>query len=286
MHAGEQGRSAVTVIDASGRLIFLPWREVPACWELILGFVRREFAIRFKQTLLGPVWFVLQALLTSVVFTVVFGWFARISTEGVPSLLFYLGGVTLWLLFAESVVAVSNTFQQNLSMFSRVYFPRIAVVVAGAVSALIRDVPRVVFLFLVWLYFVVRGEVEVVWWGLVVLPVPIVIMLGMGVGVGLLIACLSAYYRDLLKVVQFVVSLLMFLSPVIYPVSFLPSHLQGIVLLVNPMATALELWRWLLMGVGTVSVAGILWAVVVCILLVFVGGELFARVERTVVDYA
>lgn len=271
------------VITPHGRLFDLKLGELWHYRDLIMLFVRRDFVAQYKQTILGPAWHFIQPLLTTVMFTVVFGYIARIPTDGVPPFLFYMAGTVLWNYFSAVLTGTSGTFTSNAGIFGKVYFPRLAVPLAGLLSRLIAFAIQWVF-FLGFLgYFMLRGaDVAPNAWVLA-MPLVLLVMAALGLGLGVIVSALTTRYRDLTVVVGFGVQLLMYATPVIYPLSVLPEPYRSWMAL-NPIAPVMELFRHAFLGTGAVSVWLLVYSVAITAVILFVGVVMFNRVERTFMD--
>lgn len=271
------------VITPHGRLFDLKLGELWHYRDLIMLFVRRDFVAQYKQTILGPAWHFIQPLLTTVMFTVVFGYIARIPTDGVPPFLFYMAGTVLWNYFSAVLTGTSGTFTSNAGIFGKVYFPRLAVPLAGLLSKLIAFAIQWVF-FLGFLgYFMLRGaDVAPNAWVLA-MPLVLLVMAALGLGLGVIVSALTTRYRDLTVVVGFGVQLLMYATPVIYPLSVLPEPYRSWMAL-NPIAPVMELFRHAFLGTGAVSVWLLVYSVAITAVILFVGVVMFNRVERTFMD--
>lgn len=261
--------------------------DLAAIWryrDLLFLLVRRDFIAVYKQTILGPIWFFLQPLFTTIIFSVVFGRLAGISTDGVPPVLFYLAGITLWTYFSDCLTKTSNTFVANASVFGKVYFPRLIVPISVLLSNLIKLAIQLFLFLLVWVYFFVQTDqllphLEMLW----LLPVLILIMAGLGLGFGVLISSLTTKYRDLTFLVSFGVQLLMYASPVVYPVSMIPPHFKRWIML-NPVSSIIETFKYIFIGQGYFSWLAIGYSLVFMLLLLIVSVITFNKVERNFMD--
>lgn len=272
-----------TVIEPHGRLFDLKLRELWQYRDLIHLFVRRDFVAQYKQTILGPLWHFVQPLLTTIMFTIVFGEIARIPTEGVPPFLFYMCGTVLWGYFAAVLTTTANTFTANANIFGKVYFPRLAVPISVLLSKLVAFAVQF-FFFLCFLgYFMVRGAPVAPTPWVLLTPVLLLLMAALGLGLGVIVSALTTRYRDLAVLVGFGAQLLMYASPVIYPLSILSEPYRTWAAL-NPIAPVLELFRYSYLGVGTVSSGMLVYCVVVAATILFVGVAMFNKVERTFLD--
>jgi len=251
--------------------------------DLTTLFVWRDFVAQYKQTILGPLWHLLQPLLTTLLFTVVFGKIAQISTDGIPPMLFYMAGVTAWTYFAECLNRTSTTFIQNASIFGKVYFPRLCVPLSVVISNLIKFAIQFA-LFLGFLaYFRFRGAPIHPNISILLTPIFLLMMAALGLGVGIIVSALTTKYRDLQVLVTFGVQLAMYATPVIYPLSIFPNAFRWMVIL-NPMAPIIEAFRYAFLGQGLFSwgYLGISAGIIAAIL--FLGIILFNHVERTFMD--
>lgn len=251
--------------------------------DLIRLFVRRDFLAQYKQTFLGPLWHLLQPLLTSLLYAVIFGHMARLPTDGASPVLFYLAGVTCWTYFADSLSRTSGTFIQNAAIFGKVYFPRLAVPISVVLSNLVKFGIQLALLVAFIGVYAVRGTVVLPRESVLLLPILVLIMAALGLGLGLIVSALTTHYRDLQVLVAFGIQLLMFATPVIYPVSLFPARFRWVIL-VNPMASIVEAFRAALIGAGAISFPGLTYSALVSAALMTIGVMLFHRVERTVMD--
>ncbi len=251
--------------------------------DLVWLFVRRDFVAQYKQTILGPVWFLLQPLLTTIVFTVVFGRIASIPTDGVPDFLFYLSGTVCWQYFSTSLILNSDTFVSNAGVFGKVYFPRLAVPVSIAISGVFKFLIQFSLFLIFLLYFFLNGSsVGLSIWA-IALPLWVVQMGLLGVGCGILVSSLTTKYQDLRHVVAFGVQLWMYATPVVYPLSVVPERSRDLFAL-NPMMAVVEGFRLGFVGVSAINgkYVAISWVVTLTILLI--GLARFSSVEKTFMD--
>src|SRR5512135_201811 len=218
------------VIGPRRNLLDLRLGELWRARDLILLFVRRDFVSVYKQTILGPLWYLIQPLLTTIVFTVIFGNIAKLPTDGLPPFLFYMSGTVIFSYFASVLSKTSDTFVNNANMFGKVYFPRLVVPVSILISDLIAFAIQFGFFLAFLIYFLLqRTPVHINWWVLLT-PVLLLMMAGLGLGFGIIVSSLTTKYRDLRFLVQFGVSLLMYATPVILPISSFPQRFRWIVL--------------------------------------------------------
>lgn len=251
--------------------------------DLITLFVRRDFVAKYKQTILGPLWHFINPLFTTITFTIVFGNIAGISTDGLPKFLFYMAGTVTWSYFAKSLTSTSNTFVSNAGMFGKVYFPRLSVPVSLLISNLISfGIQFLLFLAFLGYYFVQGAAVHPNSWVLLT-PVLLLLMAGLGLGFGIIVSSMTTKYRDLTQLVSFGVSLLMYATPVIYPLSSIPDKYRLLILL-NPITPLIETFRYAYLGAGTVDLWHVLYSAGFTVSVLLVGIVVFRRVERTFMD--
>jgi len=251
--------------------------------DLVQLFVRRDFIAIYKQTILGPLWFLLQPMFSTLVYMIVFSKIAKIPTDGVPPMLFYLSGIIVWNYFAPCLTKTSETFIANAAIFGKVYFPRLAIPVSVAITNLISFSIQFC-LFLVILISYRMGGLQLSLSGhIALIPILLVMMASLGVGMGVLISSLTTRYRDLAYLVSFGVQLWMYATPVVYPVSLIPEKWKWIYIL-NPMAPIVETFRYAFLGVGSARLwhLGVSAGIVLVILLA--GVILFSRIEKTFMD--
>jgi lipopolysaccharide transport system permease protein len=251
--------------------------------DLIMLFVRRDFVAIYKQTILGPLWFLLQPLFTTIVFTVIFGKIARIPTDGLPQVLFYLSGVVTWNYFANCLNKTSDTFVANAGIFGKVWFPRLSVPISIVISNLITFAIQFILFLGFWVYFLLSGSTIDPQPLILILPLLILQMAALGLGCGIIVSSLTTKYRDLTQLVGFGVQLWMFATPVVYPISRIPARFQWIIAL-NPMAPIIELFRYSFLGAGTIIPWQIGLSIGNTLIILFIGIILFSRVEKSFMD--
>ena len=253
--------------------------------DLLWMFVRRDFVAVYKQTVLGPLWFFIQPLLTTLVFTVIFSGVAKLSTDGLPPLLFYLAGTTPWNYFATCLTKTSTTFKDNANLFGKVYFPRLVTPLSIVISTLIQFVIQFATLVIALGWYLARGaEVRPDWLGIIAgTPLLIVMLGGLGLGCGIIISSLTTKYRDLAFVVGFGVQLAMYATPVVYPLSIVSEKYRGWLEL-NPMTAIIEAFRAFYLGAGTFSWSALGYSACFTAIVLFIGIVIFNRVEKTFMD--
>jgi lipopolysaccharide transport system permease protein len=251
--------------------------------DLTLLFVWREFVAQYKQTILGPLWHLIQPLFTTALFTLIFGRVAKLSTDSLPPILFYMAGVTCWNYFAECLNRTSATFIQNAGIFGKVYFPRLSVPVSIVLSNIIKfAIQFALFLAFVGFYYsrgaAIRPNIYVM-----LTPVLLLIMAALGLGLGIIVSSLTIKYRDLQVLVTFGVQLLMFATPVIYPVSMVSQQYRWLIL-ANPMTALIETFRYAFLGAGSFDFWQLIYSAGVTFVILCIGVVLFNHVERTFMD--
>lgn len=251
--------------------------------DLIMLFVRRDFVAVYKQTILGPLWFLIQPLFTTLIFTVVFGRIAKLSTDGLPQVLFYLSGVVAWRYFADCLTKTSNIFVQNAYIFGKVWFPRLSVPISIVISNMITFAIQFVLFLGFWIYFLVNTSTVHPQAEILLLPLLIFQMAALGLGFGIIVSSLTTKYRDLTQLVGFGVQLWMFATPIVYPTSQIPEKYQWLIAL-NPMAPIVEAFRYSFLGTGTIHPWQVGLSVVTTVLILTIGIILFSRIEKSFMD--
>lgn len=252
--------------------------------DLIWLFVKRDFTVLYKQTVLGPAWILINPLLSTAMYTVMFGVIAQLSTGGVPQVPFYLAGTALWGLFSSCINKVSGTFTTNSTIFSKVYFPRLAMPISTMISGMINFLVQFALFFIVMLFYVFTGQLSPNWAAMPLL-VPILLQVGLlGLGCGIIVSSVTTHYRDLMIVVTFGVQLWMYATPVVYPLSMLENTTLRTIIMLNPMTAPMESFRAIFLGAGECSI--LMWCVslIWTVILLAVGISLFSKVEKTFVD--
>ena len=280
---GENSREWNTVIRPHDGWFNLHLSDLWQYRDLVSLFVRRDFVAQYKQSILGPVWFVIQPLLTTIVFTIVFGKIANLSTDGLPKVLFYLSGNIVWMYFSGVLTASSNTFVGNANLFGKVYFPRLAVPLSQSISFLFKFMLRVLF-FLGFVAYYRGSGVPIHFTSYVALfPVLVLIMAAQALGIGIFFSALTTKYRDLRFLLEFGVRLLMYATPVVYPLSSMPGEWRWF-LLANPMTPIIETFRKGFLGEGHVSFWHLGYSAAFAGAILLLGVLVFNRVERTFMD--
>lgn len=274
------------IIQATHGWHFLNWRELWAYRDLLRLLVWREFATRYKQTILGPLWHIFQPLLTTVIFTVVFSQVAELPTDGLPPTLFYLCGLLAWNYFSQTFNSTASTLVANAGLFGKVYFPRLIVPLAGAVSNVISFVIQLSSFFVILVIYRASHPGAMVgprWEASVFLPLVLVQLAAFSLGVGLWVSALTTKFRDFAVLSGFLIQLWMYVTPVILPLAKVPPQWHVYVAL-NPVTMPVECFRYFLLGTGWINVPLLIVSAVVTILTIVTGILVFQRVEKTFVD--
>ena len=272
-----------TVITPHGSVFHIPWRELWEYRDLIYRFVHRDFVSRYKQTIFGSLWYVLQPLFTSLMFTLVFNKIAKISTGDIPPMLFFLAGTVCWSYFQSCVTQTASTFSANAGIFDKVYFPRLAVPISQLISNLIGLAMQMVLFLIFYLYYLWQGAGIEMGWRIIVLPVLILQMAALGLGVGCLVSGLTTRFRDLQIMLGFFMQLWMYASCVFYPLSSVPENWRWLIVL-NPMVPIIEGFRFAFLGAGIVERWQLAVGFGVSLAIFLVGVMVFRRTERTFSD--
>lgn len=271
------------VIQPHKSLLDIPWTDLWRYRDLWRMFVKRDVITVYKQTILGPIWYVLQPILTTLVFMLVFGRIAGLSTDGVPQVLFYLSGVTIWNYFSESFTNTSKTFIENAQIFGKVYFPRLILPLAKVSSGLIKFLIQFVLFLGFWLYFLIATESIQPNVNALLTPVYVLLMAGLGLGFGIIFTSLTTKYKDLTFLLQFGVQLLMYATPVIYPVSSVPEKYRPFIL-ANPITSIIEGFKYGFLGVGEFSWMHLMYSACFAVVILWLGVVIFNRTERSFID--
>lgn len=271
-------------ISAKHNLLDLHLKEVWEYRDLIVLFTKRTFVLTYKQTILGPTWIFLNPFITSIIYTFVFGGIAKMSTDEIPQILFYLCGNAIWTFFSTCVTKNAQTFTANANVFGKVYFPRLTIPISNVLAAIIQFCVQMVLVLIFLIYYVWRGSVNPNWWAWLVVPLVLLHLGIMGLGFGIIISSLTTKYRDLAILVTFGVQLWMYATPVVYPLSQLTEGLLKKILMLNPVTTPIEVFRYAILGQGTIVPEYLLLSCGITFVIALLGIMIFNRVEKTFMD--
>lgn len=271
-------------ISAKHKWYDLNLKEVWQYRDLISLFTKRNFVVSYKQTILGPAWIFLTPLFSSIVQAFVFGGIAGIQTDGIPTLLFYLCSNAIWAYFSSCLTNNANTFTANAYMFGKVYFPRLTTPISNVLSSIIRFGIQMLLVLVALVYYLLREEISPNWLAWLMIPVELVHLGVLGMGFGIIVSSMTTKYRDLTVLVDFGVSLWMYLTPIVYPMSTVGDSWMRTALLCNPVTSSVEMLRYAVLGQGTIQWGfyGISWAVTA--LVAVLGVMIFNKVERNFMD--
>ncbi len=273
----------ITYITAKNKWYRIKFRELWEYRDLMMLFVKRNITTSYKQTVLGPLWIIINPLLSTVVFTVIFGVIAGISTDGIPQFLFYMSGNVLWGFFSNCLNKGSGTFLMNRNLFGKVYFPRLVSPLSDMIYSFINyAIQMIVYVGLVVVYAITTPNVQPNMY-LFLLPVLVIQTAVLGMSVGLIISSITTKYRDLNILVSFCVSLWMYVTPVVYPASKIPENLRGLIM-ANPVAPIMEIYRHAFLGCGSFELFYWLISLAVTLVLMVFGLIVFNKVEKNFID--
>ena len=271
------------VLQPKSKLLDLKIRELIRYRDLVLLFIKRDFTTAYKQTILGPLWYIVQPLVSTVMYTFIFGNLAEIGTDGVPYLLFYFAGTMLWTYFTGTLNSASSVFTSNSGLFGKIYFPRLTVPISTTVGHIIKLGIQFACLLVFYIYYLIVGaNVNPSWW-ILAFPLLIIWIGLLGCGIGMVISALTTKYRDLNQLLSFGLSLAMYATPIVYPLSEAPANLAW-VFYINPMSAPVDLFRIWFYGAGSVPTPMIFLSLGMTAVFFFFGLVLFNRNERTFVD--
>jgi lipopolysaccharide transport system permease protein len=251
--------------------------------DLLWLLVRRDFVSFYKQTILGPVWFFIQPIFTTIVFTFVFGNLAKISTNGAPQPLFYMAGIISWSYFADCLTKTSTVFRDNAAIFGKVYFPRLIMPLSIVFSNLIKFGVQFILFIILMVYYLIQGNRIEPNWYILLLPVIMFLMAVLGLGLGLIITALTTKYRDLAFVVGFGIQLAMYATPVIYPISYLQEKYR-IIIALNPMCGLIETFKYGFLGTGQFYPEAFIYSIIASLVIFIIGLVVFNNVEKSFID--
>ena len=272
------------IIRPQEKLWKINLKEVWAYRDLITLFVKRNIVVQYKQTILGPLWYLIQPVLTVIMNMVVFGGIAHMSTDGIPQALFYMAGNVCWFYFSDCLNQTSNTFVANQGMFGKVYFPRMVVPISTVMSNLLRFGIQLLLFIAFWIYFFVSGSDIHLTWAILLVPVLIVMLAGLGLGFGILISSMTTKYRDLTILFGFIVSLWMYATPIVYPISMVTNETLHTIIMLNPMTSIIEAFKYATLGQGYFSWGALGYSFAFMSILMLWGIIIFNKVQRSFMD--
>ncbi len=270
-------------IEPQSSLFKLNLKDVWRYRDLLWLFVKRDFVSFYKQTILGPLWFFIQPLFTTIIYTFIFGNLAGISTDGLPQPLFYMAGITAWNYFADCLTKTSTVFKDNANLFGKVYFPRLIMPLSIVASNLIRFVVQMILFVMMIAYYTIQGANFHFTWAISLFPFLILLMALLGLGLGLIITALTTKYRDLAFLITFGVQLMMYATTVIYPLSAAPEKYKNLIAL-NPMTGIIEAFRFGILGQGELTFQSLGYSTLVTLVSLVLGVVIFNKTEKTFID--
>lgn len=271
------------IIEPRTRLLDLRLKDVWRYRDLVMLFVRRDFVSTYKQTVLGPIWFFIQPLLTTVTYMIVFGGIAKIPTDGLPQLPFYLAGITVWNYFAQTLTATSTVFTANAAIFGKVYFPRLTLPLSIVLSNLVRFGIQFGLFLVAWGYYLMREDSLHPNIYILLTPALLALMGLLSLGLGMIFSAMTTKYRDLAMLLTFGVQLLMYATPVIYPLSQLPVKYKAFII-ANPLSPIVETFRFAFLGSGSFSWLYLGYSTAITMVILLVGTLIFNKVEKSFTD--
>ena len=258
--------------------------EIWAYRDLIELFVKRNIVVQYKPTILGPLWYLIQPILTVIMNMVVFGGIANMSTDGVPQALFYMAGNVCWFYFSDCLNQTSSTFVTNQGMFGKVYFPRMVVPISTVLSNLLRFGIQVGLFVVFWLYYFATGSNISLNWTILLVPILVLMLAGLGLGFGVLISSFTTKYRDLTILFTFVVQLWMYATPIVYPISMVTNETLRTIIMLNPMTSIIEAFKYATLGQGYFSWGALGYSFAFMSILLVWGIVIFNKVQRSFMD--
>lgn len=281
-----------TIITPYHKLWSVDFKEIWRYRDLIELFVKRNIVVQYKQTILGPLWYLIQPILTVAMNMIVFGGIAKMSTDGIPQPLFYMAGNVCWFYFADCLNQTSTTFTTNQQMFGKVYFPRLVVPIATVISNLLRFVIQLGLFVVMWIWFFANENLNLNAnfdvlniLGVIVMVFVIVVMLaGLGLGFGILVSSMTTKYRDLTILFTFIVQLWMYGTPIVYPLSMVTDSTLRMAILANPLTAVIEAFKYITLGVGYFSWGALAYSFGFMVVLLILGVVVFNKVQRSFMD--
>lgn len=280
----EKDENWTEIISPRTRLFDLHLRQIWQYRDLMWLFVRRDFVSQYKQTILGPLWHLIQPVFTTVMFLLVFGKIAKIPTDGIKPTLFFMSGITVWNYFSACLTSTSTVFITNAAIFGKVYFPRMVLPLSIILSNMVRFGIQFLLLLALMIWYHFNGyplDISIHW---LYIPFLIILMAGIGLGLGIIISSLTTKYRDLAVLLTFVVQLAMYATPVAYPLSYLQGKSYKWLIDINPLTSVVECFRYALFGKGTFGLCSLTYSIVFMIVVLIAGTLFFNKVEKTFMD--
>lgn len=272
------------IIEPKEKLFQLNLSEVWKYRDLIFLFVKRDFVAQYKQTILGPLWHVIQPVFTTLVFLLIFGKIANIPTDGITPVLFFMSGITIWNYFSSCLTATSTTFVANAGIFGKVYFPRLVIPLSTVISNMIKFGIQFLLLMVVMGWYAFKGNSYSISTAILLIPLLVLLMALLGLGLGIIISSLTTKYRDFTILIGFAVQLLMYATPVAYPLSFLKDKSYASWIEWNPLSPIVEGFRYALFHNGSFQLHDLFYSTIIIVLLLVLGLLMFSKVERTFMD--
>ncbi len=271
-------------ITPKDKLLAIDWRELWRYRDMFALFVERNFRTAYKQTILGPLWFIITPVLSVIVYVTVFGGIANIPTDGVPPILFYLLGISVWSYFASCLSATSNSFVTNADIFGKVYFPRIIMPLVAVTTNLLTFAIQLAIFAAFYIYYVASGTELVIHWQIVLFPFLIVLLALMAVGFGMIFSSMTTKYRDLQIMLNKIISLWVYVTPVIYPLSMVSNEKLHLAMSLNPVTPVMEAIKYSLLGQGQFSWLWLGYSAAFTLMLLICGLMLFNKVQKSFMD--
>lgn len=273
-----------TIIKPHNKLWQIDFKELWQYRDLLSMYVKRDIITQYKQTILGPLWFIIQPLLTTIMYMIVFGGIAGISTDGLPQALFYLAGISVWQYFADCLTKTSSTFITNQNIFGKVYFPRLIAPLSVCISGLVKFGIQVLLFLVVYAYYLIMGVHIAPTIELLLLPVLVLIIAALALGFGIIVSSLTTKYRDLTILFTFVVQLWMYGTPVIYPLSYINNETLKLCMKLNPVTGVVETFKYAFLGVGEFSWGLLAYSAGFAVIILAIGVVIFNKVQRSFMD--
>ena len=271
-------------ITPKDRLLTVDWKEIWRYRDMFLLFVARNFRTAYKQTILGPLWFIITPVLSVIVYVTVFGGIANIPTDGVPPMLFYLLGIAVWGYFASCVSATSNSFVSNADIFGKVYFPRIIMPLVAVTTNLLSFAIQLAIFAVLYIYYVATGTELVIHWQIMLFPLFVAMLAFMAVGFGMIFSSMTTKYRDLQIMLAKIISLWVYITPVIYPLSMVSNEKLNLAMSLNPVTPVMEAIKYSLLGQGQFSWLWLGYSALFTLILLIIGLMLFNKVQKSFMD--